>query len=207
MTPRPFRSSSEIDSSHALSSDDAVLAQRVRAGDEAAFAELVRAHANSALVVAFRVLHSRDAAKDVAQRTFAAIWEQRARFAPVRSIRNYVLSAARYQAVSDVRHALVEQRHRANVLAAPRVDATDAASRDTAAVEDRATISALLEKLPDRRRQALELRYLEQRSFAEVGDIMGLSAGAAKILVIRGLEVLRRRVGAFEAPHSEESDS
>lgn len=186
--------------SRMLSSDDVILAQRIRAGDAGAFAELVAVHAESAMRVAYYILRSRDAAKDAVQQMFTAVWAQRERFALQRSIRSYVLSVTRNQAIGAVRHAVVEERHRETTLRGSAHDAAEPSTRAAAEVEDRATVAVLLGTLSDRRRQAVELRYMEQRSFAEIGSIMGLSPGAAKILVLRSLEALRRHVGALDVP-------
>lgn len=58
-------------------------------------------------------------------------------------------------------------------------------------------LASALADLPERQRQALELRVVEELSYAEVARILGCTALAARLLVHRALAVLKR---ALEAP-------
>lgn len=171
-----------------LSQNEASIAELVRAGDTSAFSEVMDLYFNSAMQLAYRLLGSRDAAMDTAQWVFARIWEHRSRFLPTHSIKSYILGAARNRAMNELRHNKVRQQHEDVVD-----EETLAARNDSDTIEDRATLSALLAKLPERRREALEFRYLEQLSYAEVGKVLGISPGAAEQLVIRALEQLKQR--------------
>lgn len=48
--------------------------------------------------------------------------------------------------------------------------------------------------LPDDRRQALELRIVHELSAREIGQIMGRSEGAVRVLIHRALEAVRRQL-------------
>ncbi len=66
-------------------------------------------------------------------------------------------------------------------------------------------IWALIEALPEQQRVAMTLKYGEDLKLAEIGEIMGKSEGAVKLLVFRGTATLRqqlsaRRPGAEEDP-------
>ncbi|MDD3718719.1 MAG: sigma-70 family RNA polymerase sigma factor [Actinomycetota bacterium] len=58
--------------------------------------------------------------------------------------------------------------------------------------EERRQILALLETLPEERQQALILRYAEGMKHKEIGEVMGKSAGAVKVLIHRSLISLHR---------------
>ena len=62
----------------------------------------------------------------------------------------------------------------------PAAPSPDSALRKT---EKELRLQAALERLPADYRTVVQLRSLEQRSFAEVGDAMGRSAGAAQKLL------------------------
>lgn len=55
-----------------------------------------------------------------------------------------------------------------------------------------------LQLLPPRQKAAVVLRYYEDLSEAQVGEVMDCSAGAVKSLVARGMEKLREVVGEME---------
>jgi RNA polymerase sigma-70 factor (sigma-E family) len=55
-----------------------------------------------------------------------------------------------------------------------------------------------LQELPHRQRAAVILRYYEDLSEAQVGEVLGCSAGSVKSLVARGMEKLREIVAEME---------
>jgi RNA polymerase sigma-70 factor, ECF subfamily len=61
------------------------------------------------------------------------------------------------------------------------------AKRDRIAVE----VAAALARLPDRKRRVVELFWFEGRSDAEIGQRLGCSAGAVRVLRCRALRELR----------------
>jgi RNA polymerase sigma-70 factor (ECF subfamily) len=67
------------------SSDDALLAQRIRSGDRDALGELYDRYASVALATALRVVANREQAEDLVHDGFVAIWQKIDRFDPMRS--------------------------------------------------------------------------------------------------------------------------
>jgi RNA polymerase sigma factor (sigma-70 family) len=62
--------------------------------------------------------------------------------------------------------------------------------------EDQREVVAALCGLPERQRQALVLRYWLDLREQEVADAMGISPGAVKAHVSRGMTALTRSLGA-----------
>jgi RNA polymerase sigma-70 factor (ECF subfamily) len=66
------------------------------------------------------------------------------------------------------------------------------APRDSA---DRVAVWAEVERLPERQRQVLYLRYRADLPFEEIGDILGITASAARSHATQAVATLRRRLG------------
>jgi RNA polymerase sigma-70 factor (ECF subfamily) len=64
--------------------------------------------------------------------------------------------------------------------------------------EERREIRELLGTLPEERQQALILRYAEGMKHKEIGEVMGKSAGAVKVLIHRSLISLHRSLSEKE---------
>lgn len=64
--------------------------------------------------------------------------------------------------------------------------------------EEKREILAILEALPAERQQALILRYAEGMKHKEIGEVMGKSAGAVKVLIHRTLISLHRSLSEKE---------
>jgi RNA polymerase sigma-70 factor (ECF subfamily) len=89
------------------------------------------------------------------------------------------------------------------VCSAGRTPSSDASVREASRFLDRA-----LRELPDNRRQALTLRYIEGRPPQEIAELMNKSESAVNSLLYHGLRDLRHRLGAAaryfsDAPSSE----
>ena len=75
----------------------------------------------------------------------------------------------------------------ARLLLAPGPSPSEGAQRQELC--DR--VRAALDRLPERDREVLVLRYLEQMSTAEIAAVLGTTAGAVKVRHLRALERLR----------------
>src|SRR5262249_35748074 len=60
----------------------------------------------------------------------------------------------------------------------------------------RRRVRAVLAELPERDREVLAMRHLEQLSVAEIAAAVGISEGAVKVRHVRALERLRQNLNA-----------
>jgi RNA polymerase sigma-70 factor (ECF subfamily) len=74
---------------------------------------------------------------------------------------------------------------------AQRLIAGEAPSAGLRRREQRAQVRAALDRLPERDREVLALRYLEQLSSAETAAVLSVSEGAVRVRVLRALRRLR----------------
>ena len=84
--------------------------------------------------------------------------------------------------------------------ASPLELAFDVASTDDVQAEalDREQLSRVWEqigKLPTERRQALVLRFVEEMSTREIGEVLNRSEGATRVLIHRALQTVARQIG------------
>jgi RNA polymerase sigma-70 factor (ECF subfamily) len=70
----------------------------------------------------------------------------------------------------------------------------------TQLLEDRNALLATIRRLPADRQELLILKYVEQMSNKEIGDIMGRSEGAIKSLYHRTLLALREEIQSKQGP-------
>jgi RNA polymerase sigma-70 factor (subfamily 1) len=57
-----------------------------------------------------------------------------------------------------------------------------------------------LATLPEDQREALRLRYIENRATKEIADLLGKSDGAVRVMLTRSLDRLQRILGPEDAP-------
>src|SRR5262245_22182598 len=169
---------------------DTVLARRAAAGDGAAFAVLYDRHERRAFNLCYRITGSADDAADATQETFLNVLERLPGLADRElNFGSYLLTAARHAS-----YDAIERRKRA----VPSAEIPDSAIPPVAAADEPALLAAHQEQiraanelLPPRQREVLALRELEELSYDEVAELMGMNRNAVAQLISRARLNLR----------------
>ncbi|HEX2101042.1 MAG TPA: TonB family protein, partial [Candidatus Synoicihabitans sp.] len=177
-----------------MSGDDSQLLRRyAEEGAEDAFGEIVRRHLGLVHAIALRhVGGDAHLARDVAQLVFIDLARKAQSVAQRPVLLGWLLCSARYAAANIVR---TEQRRAAREAEAQRMEEITTPETTTASGESlRPLLDDLLSEMPARDRDALLLRFFEQRSYGEIGVRLRLSENAARMRVDRALEKISVRL-------------
>ena len=172
--------------------DDRLLVDAARAGDAAAFAELVHRHQERVYRVALRMLGSDADAQDVAQETFVRAWGSLRRFRGDSTVQSWLYRIVTNQCLSllGARRGVAPLREGDG-----RTDERDPAWVVTQH-ETMDAVSAAVARLPAGQRSALVLRAYEGLSYEEVAEVLGIGLGAAKSRIHRArADVIRETIG------------
>lgn len=170
--------------------DDASLLRRFaeqRAED--AFAELVRRHLNLVYFAALRQTNSDSHhAEDAAQATFTLLAQKAGSLLNHPNLAGWLHTTACNQARELIRaeHRRLQREQAAHVMH----ELTSAEANDAAWMQIRSVIDDALQDLPADDREAVLLRYFENRSYSEIGNSLRLGENAARMRVNRALEQL-----------------
>jgi RNA polymerase sigma factor (sigma-70 family) len=187
--------------------DDAVLARRAAGGDGDAFAELYERHEGRVYNLCYRILGSGDDAADATQEAFVGVLRRLPKLAGDRDLAfgSYVLTSAR-----NACYDLIERSRRAQ----PSDEIPDSATPvgggvggggvgfDPGDPEDDPERNILLEArteeiraanltLPERQREVLALRELEELSYDEIAELMDMNRNSVAQLISRARINLR----------------
>jgi RNA polymerase sigma-70 factor (ECF subfamily) len=186
--------------------EELVLLRRARAGDFAAFEDLVNRYERRVHALAWRILGQRQDAEDVVQQTFLSLVEHLASFREESTVATWILRIA-------TNHALKVLRKRRGLPTAPLDAAGDvdegyatvphpefiAQWRDNPAdlaqrTEFRQVLELALAELDDKYRVVFVLRDLEGFSIRETAEALGLSEANVKVRLLRARLALRERL-------------
>jgi RNA polymerase sigma-70 factor (ECF subfamily) len=165
---------------------EAGLVQRVRAGDQEAFAELYRLYAPTINgVVLARV--PRDEVQDIVQEVFIAAYKN------LRSLRDNSVFGPWLVKIARNRAAEFYRRSR------PNEELSDTMAKPDDRRNEAAEVLRAIRSLSDTYRETLILRLVEGMSGKEIAERTGLSHDSVRVNLHRGMEMLRERLGIARA--------
>jgi RNA polymerase sigma factor (sigma-70 family) len=176
--------------------DEQALMAAYAAGDERAFPPLFRALAPRLLAFFRRSVSDAALCEDLLQVTFVRLHAARERYRPGAPLRPWLFTIAARVRIDELR-----RRHRR-----PRTAGDDeldqlAAEPDPQqgglGIDQQARVHSVrdaLDALPPSHRMVIHLHRFEGLSFAEIGAVLGISAGAARIRAFRAYAILRERL-------------
>ncbi|MBZ0113175.1 MAG: RNA polymerase sigma factor [Thermoanaerobaculia bacterium] len=176
--------------------------ERARLGDLEAFRVLVERHSRDVFALAFRMTRCADDADDVVQETFMKAWRKLPDFEARAAFGSWL-----YRIATNCSYDLLRRRSRRlhretplEVSAAGEVDQISAPAGlspegrlDIRRDFDR-ELGRALEDLTGAERTAFVLRHIEERSVAEIGELLGMKTNAAKQTVFRAVRKVRNHL-------------
>jgi len=163
-----------------------LLGRYARDRAEDAFAELVRRHLDLVYSSALRQVRSPQLAEEIAQSVFADLARAAHRIAPGTILTAWLYQVTRRTSVDVIRR---EVRRQWREQIATEMNATSATASDWTLVEP--LLDDAMATLDETDRTAVLLRYFENKSLREVGQMLGTSDDAAQKRVSRAVERLR----------------
>ncbi len=170
--------------------DETGLAARFRAGDRAAFDEIVTLHRRTVYTVARRLLRKHEDADEAAQVAFVRAWNARARFRGDAQLKTWLT-----RIVLNVSKSMLSARAAAHALP-DESGWTDSPCTDPGVRIDRVRLRHELRRavggLPTRQQEVVMLKVYEDLTYREVAEILELSEGAVKAHLHQAVSNLKR---------------
>ena len=152
--------------------DHEILAQYASTGSEQAFAEIVRRYSATVHSACLRILGESNAAADATQATFMVLARKARKLSPRTILSGWLYLTARTSA-QKLRRAERRRARHEREAAMERTDAQESVSWERLSPE----LDAAMASLPTKQRNAIILRYFQDRPEREVAAEMGLPQG------------------------------
>jgi RNA polymerase sigma factor (sigma-70 family) len=172
-----------------MTEDGELLARYARQSSEEAFAALVDRHLNLVYSAALRQVRSPQLAEEVSQSVFADLARNAGKLKPDTILTAWLYQVARRTAIDAVRR---ESRRQARERIAAEMAAMNTAT-DWIPIEP--LLDEAMETLEEGDRAVILLRYFDNKSLREVGEVLGTSDDAAQKRVSRAVDRLREFFG------------
>ena len=191
----------------AATSDEAVLVAELQAGREEAFAYLLAVYQNPVFNLISRIVRDGTDAADVLQDVFLKVFRGIRHFHGESSLKTWVYRIAVHEASNHRRSWL--RRHRREPFSLDEGHGEPEAAFAKAEAQDETPYDALeqaerqrlveraLASLAPPYRTVLILREIENLSYEEIADVLGVAEGTVKSRLLRGRELLRRKLASW----------
>lgn len=167
------------------------LLERFAAGDLEAFEALFRQHQSEVYRWTVRIVRDTGAAEDLTVETFWRIYRARERFDPsAGNFRAWARRIATNAALDHLRHTRKETELSDDYPAAPRGD-------PVAGSELRGRLRRAFLELPAKYRLVATLALIEEESYNEIAQAVGISVALVKVRVFRAVRMLRKKLSSF----------
>lgn len=186
-----------------MSEEEGALVRRCRAGDEAAWKELVARHARSVFGLAYRFVSRVDEAEDLTQEVFVRVYQALDKFREDQgAFRAWLLAVARNVAIDHYRKRREERLRQAGDQG--MLEAMPAASDGPHRILERRERAEIVRRglraLPRELRDPLVLYDLLGHPYEDVAVHLGIPLGTVKSRINRGrIELARRLAGRLGA--------
>lgn len=181
---------------------------RLAADHDAALNDLMNRHAEKLFQYLVRSLQNEDDAADLAQETFVRVYQNRAKFDAQQKFSTWLYAIASNLVRSRFRW---RKRHpQVSLDATNEVTGSDfgellpdpaPTASETVLTDERAeTVRRAVSALPEQLRIPIILSEYEEKSHAEIGEILRCSAKAVEVRIYRARQQLRESLGQLLQP-------
>ena len=171
-----------------MTPDCELLRRYVETKSETAFAELVQRHVNLVHSAALRQVNGdTHLAQDVAQTVFTDLARKAAALSRRTTLTGWLYTSAHFAASKAARGESRRRDHEEKFMREPIPETAPEPDWDKL----RPGLDRAMHELKESDREAILLRYFENRPFAEIGRQLDLNENAARMRVERALEKLR----------------
>ena len=178
----------------AANADEDLAAVRAAQKDPTAFGVLYRRYLDRVYSYAFYQLGDHHDAEDATARTFLAALRAIGTFRDEgASFRAWLFRIARNTVANAHRSRARRRTEPIEAIADPPAPDADPAGLSLRA-DDARRVRAALAQLPDERRQVVLLRFADDLSAREIGQVLDRSEGAVRVLLHRALRELAERL-------------
>jgi RNA polymerase sigma-70 factor, ECF subfamily len=189
---RPMAADQPVDAASAMD----VLIERCLAGDQAAWDQIVRQHWRKVFNLAYKFVGRHDEAEDLTQDIFLKIFKALKTFDRRANFQTWLISISRNLCIDHYRSVRKERETMARDVDASELVPVSRERGPHSVLEQidlKQRIRQALAELPPTLRQAVVLRDLQEFSYQEIADQLGLPEGTVKSRINRGrLELARQ---------------
>jgi RNA polymerase sigma-70 factor (family 1) len=169
------------------------LVQKIISGDEHAFEKLFRMFYQRLCNYALSMVKDVDIAEEIVQDVLVTIWQTRTKLQLEHAIRPYLYKAVHNRCLNHFRHETVKLQHQHHEMANADAFSTAASSR-LELNEVKTRVEMGMHQLPPACREVFRLSRMEELSYKEIADFLGISVKTVENQMGKALKIMRKEL-------------
>ncbi|WP_027410619.1 RNA polymerase sigma factor SigW [Anoxybacteroides tepidamans] len=174
----------------------------IQKGDQNAYAEIVELYKDKVYRLCYRMLGNRHEAEDAAQEAFIRAYVNINTYNPTMNFSSWLYRIATNLSIDKLRkkkpdiYLDEEVSGTEGLTMYSQLPSKEASPEDAVeSLELQETVQKAIEKLPEKYRSVIVLKYINDLSLQEISEILDLPIGTVKTRIHRGREALRKHLG------------
>ncbi|MGO1869075.1 MAG: RNA polymerase sigma factor [Sphingobacteriaceae bacterium] len=163
---------------------------KVRDGNLDAFNQFYKLYAEILYVRLLRLMKNPETVEEILQDVFLKVWSKREEIDPEKGFRTFVYRIADHLAIDLFRKASRDKKLQLELWAAS-ISFYYHTEEDTINKERRSVIQEAIESLPPKRREIVLLCKMEDKSYKEAADLLGLSVSTVSNQLVSAMKDIK----------------
>ena len=163
-------------------------------GEEAAFEKIYKSYFALLRNYSASIVGDSDAAYEIIQNIFVALWENRKNLDREKSLRNYLLRSAHNNSLRYLKTQSLHLQHQENLKKEKSEEEQENVIRHEEYPDPEQQLSALLNELPERSRQVVIMSHIENKKSADIARELGISVRTVETILYQAMKKLRGKI-------------
>jgi RNA polymerase sigma factor (sigma-70 family) len=165
--------------------------KRFQEGEYAALGEVFRKLYGELYYYGVKLLPMEEVVRDTIQDIFVDLWSRKEKIACINNIKAYLFVAVRHQLLLQIKKLRVEKPTELTGVDLPVFSREDSIVQEENNTSNRRLLNQSLEKLTERQREVIILRFNHEMEFEDIAQIMRMNLQSVRNLLFRALQKVR----------------
>lgn len=143
--------------------------------------------------IAYALVNQKEEAEDLLQETYIRLWNKRDELEAINAPEAFAITILKHLCLDYLRSARANQGE-SETLEAIRIETDDSPDQRLEKKEQIQYVRHLINQLPEKQREVIRLRGIQDCSFDEIEEITGLSPTNIRTLLSRARKAIREKL-------------
>ncbi len=168
-------------------SDNNRVVEALKAGDEQMFKAVYMEYSAALRTYANTILRDREAAYEVVQDVFMAVWLNRKKLDETKLLRNYLLRAVHNNSLRLLKYNTIRKLREEKAMA----EQLKACEENEEPLQGAEILSVIVARLPEQSRRVLRMSYWEKKKNADIAAELSISVRTVETILYKVIKKLR----------------